>query len=92
MAEVSLDGIGYITAGTGLGTFTAVTIGNIGLVGQFGGIGIGAVPIAGAGAIVGAAIYGSTQAIHEGDPMAFAAIGLGMVVGATASATIGGIG
>ncbi|WP_416670363.1 hypothetical protein [Egbenema bharatensis] len=92
MAETLPDGMGYVLAGTGLGTATAISIGNVGLVGALGGVAVGAIPIIGTGAVAGAAVYGTVQGIREGEPVAFGAIGLGMVGGATVSATIGGIG
>lgn len=68
------------------------TIGGIGIVGGFGGIGIGMVEMTAAGTVIGSAVYGAFQGIEDGDATAFAAIGLGAIGGAGISATIGGIG
>lgn len=68
------------------------TLGGIGIVGGFGGIGIGMAGMTAAGTVVGSAIYGAVQGIEQGDATAFAAIGLGAVGGTGFSATIGGIG
>lgn len=68
------------------------TIGGMGIVGGFGGIGIGMAGMTAAGTVLGSAVYGAVQGIEQGDATAFAAIGLGAVGGASFSATIGGIG
>ncbi|MGL5943197.1 MAG: hypothetical protein ACRC2S_23105 [Waterburya sp.] len=68
------------------------TIGGIGIVGGFGGVGIGMTGMTAAGTVLGAAVYGAFQGIEDGDATAFAAIGLGAIGGAGVSATIGGIG
>ncbi|HBE33454.1 MAG TPA: hypothetical protein DDW76_20835 [Cyanobacteria bacterium UBA11369] len=64
----------------------------MGLVGGFGGVGIGMAPVAAAGGVVGAAAFGAFCAIGEGDAAAFGAIGLGAVGGIGVSSAIGGMG
>ncbi|MGF1590014.1 MAG: PspA/IM30 family protein [Pleurocapsa sp.] len=68
------------------------TIGGIGIVGGFGGIGVGMVGMTAAGTVLGSAVYGAFQGIENGDPTAFAAMGLGAIGGAGVSTTIGGVG
>jgi branched-subunit amino acid ABC-type transport system permease component len=63
----------------------------MGLVGSFGGIGIGAAPVVCVGAVTGAATYGALQAI-QGDKAAMSAIAIGSIGGATASSFIGSMG
>ncbi|NES43010.1 hypothetical protein [Moorena sp. SIO2C4] len=68
------------------------TIGGVGLVGGFGGVGIGPTTMTGLGAITGVAAYGAVRAIREGDLIAIGAVALGAVTGAGISATVGGMG
>ena len=68
------------------------TMGGIGIVGGFGGLGIGMAGMTAAGTVVGSAVYGAVKGIEHRDPIAFAAIGFGAMAGANISATIGGIG
>ncbi|NET26804.1 DnaJ domain-containing protein [Okeania sp. SIO1I7] len=82
----------YISIGATTGATFSTTVGNIGLIGSFGGISIGATPIIGAGAVVGAATYGAVKAITKSDPTAIGFIGMGSYGGVTLSSTIGGMG
>ena len=84
-------GAAFISAGAIAGTSLSSTIGGMGLVGSFGGIGIGAAPVICAGAVTGAATYGALQAI-QGDRAAISAIAIGSIGGATASSFIGSMG
>ncbi len=82
----------FISTGAATDATFSTTVGNIGLIGSFGGISIGATPIIGAGAVVGAATYGAVKAITESDPTAFGFIGMGTYGGVTLSSAIGGMG
>ncbi|WP_414619263.1 PspA/IM30 family protein [Calothrix sp. CCY 0018] len=84
-------GAAFIAAGTIAGANLSPTIGGMGLVGSFGGIGIGAAHVVCAGAITGAAAYGAMSAI-EGDRVAISAIAIGSVGGAGVSSLIGTMG
>ena len=75
---------------TGMGTYS--TIGGIGIVGSFGGIGIGMVGMTTVGTVLGSAVYGAVEGIGNGDNTAFVALGLGAVGGAGIGSTVGGIG
>lgn len=68
------------------------TVGGVGLVGGFGGIGIGLMGMTTAGTVVGYAVYGAAEGISERDSTAFAAMGLGAAGGAGIYSTVGGIG
>lgn len=68
------------------------TIGGIGVVGGFGGLGVGITGMTAAGTVIGSAFYGAAKGIEDGDATAFVATGLGAIGGIGASATIGGIG
>jgi hypothetical protein len=67
-------------------------IGGIGLVGKFGGIGLGLGTMTATGIMIGAATYGALTAIIEEDVTALAAMGLGTLGGVGLSATVGGMG
>lgn len=86
------EGTAYIATGAVTGAGVSATIGGMGLVGSFGGIGIGMAPVAAAGAVVGAAAYGGLNAIADADVTAVGAIGIGALGGAGVSATVGGMG
>lgn len=55
-------------------------------------VGIGAAPVAAAGAVAGTAAYGLKKAVEEQDPSILGAAGAGAVVGAGTSAVLGGMG
>jgi hypothetical protein len=84
------ENIVFPLSGGMAGTSVYSTIGGIGIVGGFGGIGIGMAGMTAAGTVLGSAVYGAFQGIENGDP--FTAMGLGAVGGVGVSATIGGIG
>lgn len=68
------------------------TFGGIGIVGGFGGLGIGMAGMTAAGGVIGSAVYSAVQGIENRDATAFAAMGLGTIGGIGVSTTIGGIG
>ena len=68
------------------------TMGGVGIVGGFGGIGIGIAGMTAAGTVIGSAVYGGYRGIQQGDNTAFVAIGLGGVAGAGVYSAIGGVG
>ncbi|NEO80200.1 hypothetical protein [Moorena sp. SIO4G3] len=82
----------FTLAGAAAGANLSSTIGGVGLVGGFGGVGIGTTTMTGIGEITGAAAYGAVRAIQEGDLIAIGPVGLGAVTGAGISATVGGMG
>ena len=81
----------YLVNGAVVGGVVASNIERIGLVGGFGGVGIGMVPVIGAGVVMGAATYGFKSMV-QGDRMAIGAFGLGTIGGVGISASIGGMG
>jgi hypothetical protein len=85
-------GTGFVAGGAIAGASTSHTIGNLGLLGAFGGVSVGAAPVVAAGAIAGSAAYGAVRAIQEGDPAAIGAVGIGMIGGGAASTALGGMG
>ncbi|MGA9378675.1 MAG: hypothetical protein WBV73_07880 [Phormidium sp.] len=92
MSDNLTEGAAFISTGTFTGAAVSTTFGNMGLVGGFGGIGIGFAPVAAAGGVVGAATYGAFQAIGEGDATAFGALGIGAVGGVGFYSAVGGMG
>ncbi|NES82530.1 MAG: hypothetical protein F6K10_14600 [Moorea sp. SIO2B7] len=86
------EGAAFVAGGTAAGTGVAATVGGMGLVGGFGGVAIGAAPVAAAGAVVGSAVYGAKKAIEEEDASALGAIAVGAAGGAGVSALVGGMG
>jgi WD40 repeat protein len=85
-------GTTFVTAGATIGAGVYSTIGGVGLVGGFGGIGLGMTPLIGVGAVAGAATYGAFRAINQGDYIAWGAVGLGAVSGIGISSVVGGMG
>ncbi len=86
------QGTTCIFTGATIGAGTYSTIGGVGIVGGFGGIGLGMMPLMGVGAVAGAATYGVFRAINDQDPVVWGAIGLGTIGGMAVSAGVGGIG
>ena len=82
----------FLTGGATIGGGIYSTVGGVGLVGSFGGIGLGIMPLMGVGAVAGAATYGAFKAIDQGDNIAWGAIGLGAVSGIGISSVVGGMG
>ena len=75
---------------TGAGIYS--TVGGIGVVGGFGGLGIGLAGMTTGGTVLGFAAYGAVEGIANGDAAAFTSIGLGAIGGAGIASTIGGVG
>ncbi|WP_245587499.1 hypothetical protein [Cylindrospermum stagnale] len=92
MTPNSQTGAAFIAGGTLAGAGISSTVGGMGLAGGFGAVGIGATPVTAAGAVAGAAVYGTFKAIAEGDAAAFGAMGIGAFGGAGFSSVVGGIG
>ena len=86
------NNVAFPIAGGFAGVGTYSTIGGIGIVGSFGGIGIGMIGMTTVGTVVGSAVYGAVEGIGNGDSAAFVAMGLGTVGGAGVASTVGGIG
>jgi hypothetical protein len=78
--------------GSALGATMYATVGGVGIVGGFGGMGLGLGTMMGAGAIAGSAVYGGIRALEEGDSMALGYTSLGVIGGIGAYGAIGGIG
>lgn len=92
MKQNSPTGAAFIVGGNLAGAGVSTTVGGMGLAGGFGAVGLGTVPIVGAGGVVGAAAYGAFKAISEGDAAAFCAMGIGSIGGAGISSVVGGMG
>lgn len=86
------QGTTCLFTGATIGAGVYSTIGGVGMVGGFGGIGLGMTPLMGVGAVAGAATYGVFRAINDQDPVVWGAIGLGTIGGMAVSAGVGGIG
>lgn len=86
------EGAAFVTVGALASASYAANIGGMGLVGGFGGIGLGIAPITAAGAISGAAIYGAFEGMRTADPRAVNALAIGALGGAGVSAAVGGMG
>jgi hypothetical protein len=100
MTEKANTGVVFIATGSAAGAGVSATVGGVGLAGGFGAMGISAIPVVGAGAVVGAAAYGAFHAIAyggalpiaTGDGMAYGAMGIGAVGGIGVSNFVGGMG
>lgn len=68
------------------------TIGGVGLVGSFGGIGLGLSTITTAGIITGSALSSGFDTLQTGDVVGFSALGLGILGGMGVYNTVGGVG
>lgn len=91
-SETFAQGTTCIFTGATVGAGIYSTIGGVGIVGGFGGIGLGMTPLMGVGAVAGAATYGIFRAISDQDPVVWGAISLGTIGGMAVSAGVGGIG
>ncbi len=89
--DLAIGGVA-VAGGAAAGAGVVAAVGNLGLVGAFGGIGIGMAPVAIAGGFVGAAGYGAVKAIKDGDAVALGAVAGGGLVGAGAAAIVGNMG
>lgn len=74
------------------GAVTGASIGKVGILAGGTGYGLGAVPLAAAGALTGAALYEVLRSLIEGDTSSASAAAIGAAAGAATSATIGGVG
>lgn len=92
MASNPKNGVLFPTGGGAIGVFAAQSVGNIGLVAAGSGVSLGAVPMAGVGAIAGSAVYGAYRSLSDGDATAVGAIGLGALGGTGVYLSIGGVG
>ncbi|GBF82172.1 hypothetical protein [Aphanothece sacrum] len=90
--DISVEGVGFVIGGALAGVSTSAMIGGMGLVGKFGGIGLGLGTMTATGLMIGAATYGALTAIIEEDTTALAAMGLGTLGGVGISATVGSMG
>jgi len=86
------EGSNFIVGGAVSGTVISHYVGGIGIVGGFGGIGLGLTGLTSIGALSGAAVYGACQALEQGDPTAVGLIGTGMALGIGTNLGIGGVG
>jgi hypothetical protein len=82
----------YPATGTLAGVGLSATIGNMGLVGSFGGVAVGSFPVAVAGSVVGFAVYGATEALKNNDPDVIFPIATGAAIGAGMFGIFGGMG
>ncbi len=85
----------YLNKGAALvagGAVTGASIGKVGILAGGTGYGLGAVPLAAAGALTGAALYEVLRSLIEGDTSSASAAAIGAAAGAATSATIGGVG
>jgi phage shock protein A len=85
----------YLNKGTALvvgGAVTGASIGKVGILAGGTGYSLGAVPLAAAGALTGAALYEALRSLIEGDASSASAAAIGAAAGAATSATIGGVG
>ena len=82
----------YPATGTLAGVGLSATIGNMGLVGSFGGVAVGAFPVAVAGSVVGFAVYGATEALKNNDPVVIFSVATGATIGAGMFGIFGGMG
>ncbi|MGB3536377.1 MAG: hypothetical protein WBA13_23020 [Microcoleaceae cyanobacterium] len=82
----------YPITGAVAGAALSTTVGNIGLVGSFGGVAVSSFPVIIAGSVVGCAAYGGKEAIKNSDVTALFSTTTGAAMGAGISNMIGGIG
>jgi hypothetical protein len=81
-----------VAGGATAGAAVVAAVGNMGLVGAFGGVGIGMAPVAIAGGVVGAAGYGAVKAVKDGDAVALGAVAGGGLAGAGVAGMVGNMG
>jgi hypothetical protein len=85
----------YLSEGTALvvgGAVAGASIGKVGILAGGTGYSLGAVPLAAAGALTGAALYEALRALIEDDASSTSAATIGAAAGAATSAAIGGVG
>ena len=84
--------IDFLLSGGITGASTSYAVGNVGIVGGFGGISLGFVGVTTVGTIVGSAVYGAIRGVENQDTTTFTTFGLGTLCGIGTSVTMGGIG
>jgi phage shock protein A len=85
----------YLNEGTALvvgGAVVGNSIGKIGILAGGAGYSLGAIPLAAAGALTGAALYEALRSLIEDDASSSNAAAVGAAAGAATSAAIGGVG
>ncbi len=85
----------YLTEGRALvagGAVAGASIGKVGMLAGGTGYSLGAVPLAAAGALTGAALYEALRSILEGDTSSTGEAAIGAAARAATSAAIGGVG
>jgi phage shock protein A len=85
----------YLNEGTALvagGAIAGASIGKVGILAGGTGYSLGAIPLAAAGALTGAALYEALRSLLENDASSASAAAIGGVAGAATSAAIGGVG
>jgi phage shock protein A len=85
----------YLNEGTALvagGAVAGASIGKVGILAGGAGYSLGAVPLAAAGALTGAALYEVLRSLMESDGSSTSAAAIGAVAGVATSAAIGGVG
>ncbi|MCG5059113.1 MAG: hypothetical protein KA714_14295 [Limnoraphis sp. WC205] len=82
----------FALAGVATGASLATTIGGMGLVGGFGGVAVGSVPITLTGGVVGVAVYGGKQAIQQSDSSVILPLVGGAIAGVGVANIVGGMG
>jgi phage shock protein A len=85
----------YLSEGTALvvgGAVAGASIGKVGILAGGTGYSLGAVPLAAAGTLTGAALYEALRALIEDDASSTSAAAIGAAAGAATSAAIGGVG
>jgi len=79
-------------SGSMVGATVYSTVGGAGIVGGFGGLGLGLGTMMGTGAIAGSALYGGIKAIEDGDHSALGFTGVGAIGGMATYGVVGGMG
>jgi phage shock protein A len=85
----------YLNEGTALvagGAIAGASIGKVGILADGTGYSLGAIPLAAAAALTGAALYEALRSLLENDASSASAAAIGGVAGAATSAAIGGVG
>ena len=92
MASNPENSILFPAGGGAIGILAHQSVGSIGAVAAGSGIALGAVPMAGIGALAGSAVFGAYKALSDGDATAVGAIGVGALTGTGVYLSIGGVG
>lgn len=84
----------YLNEGSALvagGVAAGASVGKVGVLAGGAGYSLGAIPLAAAGALTGAALYEALRSLLEGDTSSTGAAAMGAATGAATSAAIGGV-